>query len=235
MLHSAFRRASTARTSQRDLLFVEPVTRVVELMRDDLELAGFRVHHAADGPAALTLLEEVRVDVVILDSVLPGMSGLRVLRLLQIAQAVPVVWLTRRTAVKQRRRGLEAGASQCLAMPFGSEELVRSVQTATSKSGPTGDIRLGSFELVEQQCELRIDGQLVPLGRAELMLARAFLRNPGRVLRRSDLVEPICGPDFAGSTRAVDNTVMSLCHKLGEHGRRIETVWGVGYRFLAAA
>lgn len=230
MMLTAWRR-SASQDSACNLLFVEPVNRVVELMRDDLEIAGFNIIHASDGPTALAHVRRSRPDVVVLDSVLPGLSGFEMLRQLR-REGLPTIWLTRHFDVSGRTAGQKAGAAAVLAMPFGSADLVRHVKAAcAAEAEDLSDLSCGTLHLTREQTRLEVGDRPVLLSRAELAMIRVFMSRPGEVVRRTELLEAVTGTSQHVSARAIDKLFMSLCHKLGTAGGYFETVWGSGFRF----
>ncbi len=231
MMLTAWRRPTAAQQNDfQRILFVEPVARIVELMRDDLEMAGYDVTHAGDGRTALRLIDTHRFDLVVLDSVLPDARGLAILATL-VDRGLPVVWLTRHFDVVARTAGRQSGAAAVLAMPFGSTDLVVSVRRALRKRDETTPLTYGPLRV--DGGSVLLDGAPVLLSRTERALLMELVDDPGRLRTRRELMDTL-GAQTGDpvSEDAVDKVFMSLSHKLGRAALHFETVWGAGYRFV---
>lgn len=227
------------------ILLVEDETDLGRLVVRELEAAGYRVRHAADGSAALRYFEAAPPDLVVLDWLLPGLDGLEVLRRLRQTSAVPVLMLTARAEEVDRVIGLEVGADDYLTKPFGTRELVARVrallrrherlqeQLAADRAEGIAALQLGPLELDPAAHLARLAGEPLDLTRTEFGLLHLLLRNRGRAFSRSYLRESVWGEPAVEGDRAVDNAILRLRRKLGPLGEAIETVWGVGYRLRA--
>jgi DNA-binding response OmpR family regulator len=228
-----------------DILVVEDEVALNNLIREELVAEGHSVRQAFDGPAALRLVEESAPQLVILDWMLPGLDGLTVCRRLRQAHLMPIIMLTARAEEVDRVMGLEVGADDYVVKPFGMRELLartraalRRVELDTQRAGTAAEV--GEAAIVRGPLRVDrgahtaiLDGQSLPLTPKEFDLLALFAANPGRAFNREFLLERIWGGDFEGSDRAIDNHIRGLRKKLGGFGDSIETVWGVGYRFLA--
>jgi DNA-binding response OmpR family regulator len=228
------------------ILVVEDERELNTLIRRHLEDEGHRVAQAHDGPSALLNAQQERPDLVILDWMLPGLDGLEVCRRLRRQSIVPILMLTARAEEVDRVLGLEVGADDYLTKPFSIRELlarVRAIFRRIELQSQAGSSEV-SLPVVEDG-PLRIDlgehvvsveGSTVDLTPKEFDLLVLLVRNPGRAFARDYLLDKVWGYEYGGvDTRTVDTHVLRLRKKLGPIGERIETVWGVGYRFARSA
>jgi DNA-binding response OmpR family regulator len=224
------------------ILVVEDERELNTLIRRHLEDEGHRVAQALDGPSALILAQQEHPDLVILDWMLPGLDGLEVCRRLRRQSIVPILMLTARAEEVDRVLGLEVGADDYLTKPFSIRELLARVRAIFRRIELQGTV--GSAEVSPPVLEdglLRVDlgehvasveGQRIELTPKEFDLLAMLVRYPGRAFARDYLLDKVWGYDYGGvDTRTVDTHVLRLRKKLGTVGERIETVWGVGYRF----
>lgn len=227
------------------VLVVDDDPTVSEVVAGYLERAGFTVHRAADGPAALEIAALHRPDLVVLDLMLPGMDGLEVCRRLRAQgdgrRSVAVVMLTARGDEDDRILGLEVGADDYVTKPFSPRELVlrvRSVLRRASSAVPVGEPLLEAAGLTVDPAARRAtrDGAELALTLREFDLLTYFLRHPGQVCDRERLMREVWGWDF-GDLSTVTVHVRRLRGKIEKDPadpQLIRTVWGVGYRFEAA-
>jgi len=223
------------------VLVVDDDPTVSDVVRRYLERAGFAVTLAADGPAALAAAERRPPDLVVLDLMLPGMSGLDVCRRLRERSDVPVVMLTALGEEVDRVVGFEVGADDYVTKPFSPRELALRVQSVLRRTSPRA-----VPQVILADGDLRLDPDArtaarggTPLGLTvrEFDLLAHFLRHPGRAFSRADLLEQVWGWSF-GDQATVTVHVRRLREKIERdpaEPTRIVTVWGVGYRFELAA
>lgn len=227
--------------ARRRVLVVEDERDIAELIKHTLERGGdIAVEIAASGDAALKAASEEPPDLIVLDLNLPVLSGLEVCRILRqrsATAAVPIIMLTARTSEGDRITGLDSGADDYVTKPFSVRELAARVRAAFRRgraSEPAqvatyrGAHLLADFEAVSVQ----VDGTPIKLTRREFELLRYLVDNRNRVLSRDKLLERVWGYDHFIETRSVDVHVGRLRAKLGAAGRQIETVVGLGYRFV---
>ncbi|HKD96605.1 MAG TPA: response regulator transcription factor [Micromonosporaceae bacterium] len=219
------------------VLVVDDDATVSDVVRRYLELAGYTVRLAGDGPAALDAFAERAPDLVVLDLMLPGIDGLEVCRRLRAtAPELPVVMLTALGQEADRVLGLELGADDYITKPFSPRELVLRVQSVLRRAtGPTTPSLLtdGPLALDTGRRVATLDGRRLALTMREFDLLAFFMRNPGRALRRAELLEAVWGWTF-GDQSTVTVHVRRLREKVEDdptQPRRIATVWGVGYRY----
>ena len=202
-----------------------------------LRVSGMEAEGFPDGIAFFQALDQQKPRLVMLDIMLPGMDGLEILRRLR-ARAdtadIPVILATARGTEYDKVTGLELGADDYLAKPFGMLEMlsrVKAVLRRTDRRETEGVLRLGRLEMEPERHTVTAMGQKVQLTLKEFALLQLFLENPGRVYTRDQLLSSVWGNEYAGETRTVDVHVGTLRSKLGECGEYIRTVRGVGYLF----
>ena len=201
-----------------------------------LRVSGLEAEGFPDGSAFFQALDRQNPRLVMLDIMLPGMDGLEILRRLR-AQAdtadIPVILATARGTEYDKVTGLELGADDYLAKPFGMLEMlsrVKAVLRRTDRREAEGVLRLGRLEMEPERHTVTAMGQKVQLTLKEFALLQLFLENPGRVYTRDQLLSSVWGNEYAGETRTVDVHVGTLRSKLGEFGEYIRTVRVVGYQ-----
>ncbi|MEX1178287.1 MAG: response regulator transcription factor [Nitriliruptor sp.] len=216
------------------VLIVEDEDRIAAFVEHGLKAEGFTVQRAADGDTGYALACQDDIDLVVLDLMLPGLSGEQVLeRLRNKRPDVPVIVLTAKDAIEDRVRNLNAGADDYLTKPFSFAELLariharlRSRDQATSTVLTVGDVQLDV-----RSRSARIDGRDISLTAREFALLETFLRHPGQVLSQVQLMDRVWGYDFEPGSNVVEVYVGYLRRKLRPD--LIETVRGAGYRFKA--
>jgi len=219
-------------------MVVEDEKEIRDLVRYNLERAGFRVATAADGEQALEDIFASRPDALVLDLMLPGRNGLEVLRELRgesSTRELPVLLLTARGAEMDKLLGFDHGADDYLTKPFSPRELVARLQALLRRSRPAPAetvLESGGLRIDEAAREAAFDGRALTLTAREFDLLRFFARNPGRVLAREELLRKVWGYDYLGETRTVDVHVRRLRQKLGIEPPPIETVLGAGYKWI---
>ena len=222
------------------VLVVDDDPTVAEVVSGYLDRAGYVVDRAGDGPDALARAAAHWPDLVVLDLMLPGMDGLEVCRRMRGQGPVPVIMLTARGDEDDRILGLEVGADDYVTKPFSPRELVLRVESvlrrARPASAPRGPLRAAGLSLDPAARRADKDGAELALTIREFDLLAFFLRHPGRVYSREDLMREVWGWDF-GDLSTVTVHVRRLRGKVEDDPARprlIQTVWGVGYRFDAA-
>ncbi|WP_250566489.1 MULTISPECIES: response regulator transcription factor [unclassified Streptomyces] len=221
------------------VLVVDDDPTVAEIVTGYLDRAGYVVDRAGDGPDALARAAAHWPDLVVLDLMLPGMDGLEVCRRIRARGPVPVIMLTARGDEDDRILGLEVGADDYVTKPFSPRELVLRVQSVLRRTSPvqTSDtLRAGGLSVDPAARRAAKDGTELALTTREFDLLAFFLRHPGRVYGREDLMREVWGWDF-GDLSTVTVHVRRLRGKVEDDPaapRLIQTVWGVGYRFDAS-
>jgi len=226
-----------------NVLIVEDEVAIQELIAVNLESAGHHVLRAADAEQALTIIRQTLPDLVLLDWMLPGQSGLAIARQLRAGErtrTIPVIMLTAKSAEQDKVLGLEAGADDYVTKPFSPRELLARIKAVMRRRAPqmTDDV-------VEAQ-GLRLDpaahrvsgrGLALALGPTEFRLLHFFMTHAGRVHTRAQLLDQVWGDHVFVEERTVDVHIRRLRKALeaSGHDRLIETVRGTGYRFAAVA
>ena len=189
---------------------------------------------APDGNTALHLIETQPFDLLLLDIMLPEEDGLQVLKRLRSMPAtktLPVIMLTAKSTEYDKVLGLDEGADDYVAKPFGMMELLSRIRALLRRTETeNGTLRCGILEVDPGQHIVRVRGQETVLTQKEFEVLCLLLRNPGQVLSREQLIENVWGYAFTGESRTVDVHVRTLRQKLGEAGAYIETVRGYGYK-----
>jgi DNA-binding response OmpR family regulator len=223
------------------ILVVDDEPAVTDLLAYNLRKANYQVRVAADGREALRLARETRPDLILLDVMIPEIDGLDVCRELRRAGQVPIIMLTALGEETDRVVGLEIGADDYIAKPFGMRELLARVKAVLRRAHPE-EGEASSSQILHGPGEVTIDVErrLVTVGeqpldltRLEFDLLHCLLENAGRVLSRERLLEQAWGYDFAGDTRAVDSAVKRLraaLRRAAPEADAVESVRGVGYR-----
>ena len=221
----------------------EPV--LVDTIRYKLRREGYEVHVARDGLEALRLAQASAPEIVVLDLMLPGLDGLEVCRQLRRESTVPILMLTARDDEVDKIVGLEVGADDYMTKPFSLHELVARVRAMLRRSRmqqsvgtPDAEqpIRSGDLEADSLQRRVLLRREVLQLKPKEFDLLVYLMQHRGRVLTRDQLLEKVWGYTFGGDTRTVDVHIRWLREKIEDNPgspRRLETVRGVGYRFVA--
>ena len=220
------------------LLIVDDERDILDTLAYALQREGFEVATAETGPGALERARAATFDVVILDVMLPGLSGLDVCRTLRNESDVPILLLTARDAEVDRVLGLELGADDYVTKPFSTAELVSRVRAILRRRDldrtiSTSEIAIAGLTIDLDTHEVVVDGRSVQLTPSEFRLLRLLAEEPGRVFTREQIMEHLWRTPFVGDTRACDTHISNLRRKIEHdptHPTRIETVREVGYR-----
>jgi len=222
------------------ILIVEDESDLAELVSFNLRQAGYSAATAADGASALASVREKTPDLIILDLMLPDISGTEVCRRLRAddaTKAIPVVMLTARGEEVDRVLGFEVGADDYVVKPFSPRELVLRIGAVLRRTAPppaggelAAGIQIGSMTIDVPRHEVRVEQDHVPLTALEFKLLLDLASRKGRVQTREALLERVWGYAPGIETRTVDTHVKRLREKLGAASHYIETVRGVGYR-----
>ena len=229
---------TTDRTPEARLLVVDDEPNILELLATSLRFAGFEVATATNGREALTEARRLRPDLVVLDVMMPDMDGFSVVRRMRgEGTTAPVLFLTARDATEDKVTGLTVGGDDYVTKPFSLEEIVARIRAVLRRtSGKPGagveQVRLtfADIELDDDTHEVWKDGELVALSPTEFKLLRYFMRNAGRVLSKSQILDHVWHYDFGGDPNVVETYVSYLRKKLDQHGASlIHTIRLVGY------
>lgn len=221
------------------ILLIEDDPDVLEMVRYNLGKAGFSVTVARDGLSALREVRKDPPDAVVLDLMLPEMSGEDVCRELKSdpsTAGLPVIMLTAKAQVDDRVAGLELGADDYVTKPFSPRELVLRIEgllRRTRSSGPGEKLTIGPFELDRGTFEIRLGGAKLDLTGIEFKLLAMMMEKRGESLSRESLLRNVWGYSSVVDSRTVDTHMRRLRSKLGDHADRLQTVRGEGYVFRA--
>jgi two-component system, OmpR family, response regulator RegX3 len=222
------------------LLLVEDEKSIAEGLAITLESEGFQIAWVKDGLDAIPAFERVRPDLVVLDLMLPGMSGTEICRTLRGRSDVPIIMLTARDAEVDRVVGLELGADDYVTKPFSTRELVARIKAILRRAplvdsvGDDTPVEASGVRVDRVRHEVRVDGSLVELPPKEFELLAYLVEHAGRVLTRGQLIDEIWGSDYVGDTKTLDVHIRRLRTRVEGDPKepvRIQTVRGVGYRF----
>lgn len=226
--------------SRTRVLVVEDDGRTAGWLRLYLEREGLEVSVAGDGATALADVRASAPDLVLLDLMLPGLDGLNVCRAIRAECAVPIIMITARTAEEDRLRGFELGADDYITKPFSPREVVARVRAVLRRTrGADAEpeaVCVGGVTLHPDNLEVGAAGGVpVRLTPIESRLLAVFMRAPGRVFTRAELVSRALGDDYDGSERTIDAHVKNVRRKLSAcgGGAAIETIHGAGYRLTS--
>ena len=221
------------------VLVVEDEESYSEALSYMLRKEGFEVAVATDGPAGLQAFDRDGADLVLLDLMLPGLSGTEVCRELRTRSAVPVIMLTARDSEVDKVVGLELGADDYVTKPFSSRELVARIRAVLRRGAEPEELLLnvveaGPVRMDVERHVVTVDGNQVQLPLKEFDLLELLLRNAGRVLTRGQLIDRVWGADYVGDTKTLDVHVKRLRAKIEPdpaNPKYLVTVRGLGYKF----
>ena len=224
--------------TNKRVLVVDDDVKTVELVKLYLNRDGYKVLTAYDGIEALRLARESHPDLIVLDLMLPGINGLNICRTLRDESDVPIIMLTAMTTDQDKLKGLDMGADDYVTKPFSPRELAARVRAVLRRlpgeRGPT-EITQGELNVNFMKHEVSLNGKLLELTPIEFKLLGVFIKEPGRVFSRAQLIEKALGYDFEGFDRTIDVHILNLRRKLEPNPGRpqyIKTVYGAGYKFI---
>jgi two-component system, OmpR family, phosphate regulon response regulator PhoB len=224
-----------SRTKLPTILVVDDEAEICDLVKYNLAREGYRVVEEHDGEAALERIFKSPPDLLVLDLLLPKLSGLEVLKAIRgeaRVRSLPVLVLTARSTEMDKLIGFERGADDYLTKPFSPRELVARVAAIlrrTRGEATAGPVTIGPFEFARDRHLVRLHGRELHLTPTEHRLLEYLLERPGRVFSREQLLDKVWGMGYFGETRTVDVHVRRLRAKLGRDAGLIRTVTGVGY------
>ncbi|HEV8572811.1 MAG TPA: response regulator transcription factor [Actinomycetota bacterium] len=228
-------------TEPARILLVEDERSLAESVRYNLEREGYSVITAADGEAGLERFRADRPRLVILDLMLPKLSGFDVCRAIRRESEVPIIMLTAKNTEADKVAGLELGADDYVTKPFSMRELVSRVRANLRRAGigRAGTLEqivvVGPVEMDVARHEVRIRGTRTDLPPKEFELLETFLRRRGRLLTREFLIDTVWGPEYFGDTKTLDVHIKRLRQKIEadpHHPEHLMTVRGLGYKFV---
>lgn len=221
------------------ILVVDDEPAILDVLTYNLQKAHYRVMVARDGVQALDQVSREKPDLIILDLMLPGLDGLEVCRVIRKQGNLPIIMLTALDKEVDRVVGLELGADDYVVKPFSVRELMARVKSVLRRAHPTPDVAhnkvmLGPLSLDPDRHEASWEGTSIPLSALEFSLLHTFLRHPGQVLTREQLLDQVWGYTYTGDLRVVDTAVKRLRLKLRAADTQaatfLLTIRGVGYK-----
>ena len=223
----------------KKILLVEDEKTIRDVVTAYLEKDGYLVRCVGDGQSAIEEFEKYTFDLIVLDLMLPKLSGERVCRAIRDTSDVPIIMVTAKDGIEDRIVGLELGADDYLIKPFSPRELIARVRALLRRAHTESEPALETLDFGDLVVDISghkvtIDGEEIDLTASEFKLLTTLARFPGRVYTRMELVEKVLGYDFEGYERTIDSHVKNLRAKLGDDPRNprwLYTVHGVGYRF----
>lgn len=228
--------------AKESVLVVDDEQDILELIRYNLTRDGYSVRTVTSGEEALEVAGKIRPDVVILDLMLPGLDGLEVCRRLKRSDGtrdIPVLMLTAKTEDSDIVSGLEIGADDYVTKPFSPKVLIARLRALLRRGGDantgrkTQQLQIHGIAIDISRHAVAVDGQPVNLSATEFAILEFLARNPGWVFSRNKIIDTVKGKDYPVTERSVDVQILGLRKKLGEQGKHIQTVRGVGYRLQA--
>ena len=225
----------------KHILVVEDEEKIIRLLCDYLQAAGFRTSTQADCDRVISQMKTDSPDLILLDIMLPGKDGMELCREIRQFSNVPIIMITARVEEIDRLLGLELGADDYICKPFSPREVVARVK-AVFRRGHTESrahhLVVGSISLDDETHQVTIDKQVLNLTPNEFGLLKIMMRQPNRVFSRNELINRVQGYDFEGYDRTIDTHIKNLRKKIAQQlsGQEIiSTVYGVGYKFNAPA
>jgi DNA-binding response OmpR family regulator len=220
------------------ILVVDDDQKTVDLIRLSLKKAQFEALGAYDGVEALALARNASPDLIILDWMLPNISGLDLCRIVRSESTIPVIMLTARSTEDDKLLGLNLGIDDYLTKPFSLRELVARVRIVLRRTYHSEErpslLHFRDLVIDLQDHEVWLSGKSIPFTPREFKLLETFVRFPGRTFSRQELVERVCGPNYDGFDRTIDFHLGNLRKKIEirpEQSPYLQTVYGIGYKF----
>ena len=217
------------------ILIVDDEARMRKLIKDFLVAKNYKIIEAKDGEEALEVFEtnKEKINLVILDVMMPKIDGWTVLRKIRQESKVPVIMLTARGEEQDELFGFELGVDEYISKPFSPKILVARIQAILKRTNTEKEeIRnLGGIQIDEVGRTVTVDGKLIELSLREYELLKYLLDNEKVALSRDKILNNVWNYDYYGDSRTIDSHIKKIRHKLGKKGKYIETIRGVGYKF----
>jgi DNA-binding response OmpR family regulator len=221
------------------ILVVDDEPKIVRLVRDYLEKDGYKVLSAEDGDSALAMARRSHPDLIVLDVMLPGMDGWEVCRILRREMDTPIILLTARAEESDQVLGLGLGADEYVTKPFSPRTLTARVQAllrrARGQVRPAPVVRAGRLVVDLAGHRVTLDGNTLHLTPNEFRILAVLVQHPGQTLSRQQLIDDLHGGVYTNFDRSIDSHIKNLRRKLDNDPSQpdwIETVYGIGYRFI---
>lgn len=223
-----------------NILVVDDEENIVDVLKAYLEKEGYRVFTAYGGKEALDILNKERIDFIVLDLMLPDISGEQVCKKIRVRSQIPILMLTAKAEESDRVSGLSLGADDYMVKPFSPRELVARVKAILRRLDREQTIKAdiiefndGKLLIDKEKMQVKNNNILVDLTPTEYKLLLVLAQNPGKVFTREELIEKVLGYDYEGFDRTIDAHIKNIRHKLQDYENElITTVYGVGYKFM---
>lgn len=222
------------------ILIVDDEPRIRKLVRDFLTREGYEVLEAGDGAEALHVFNTQHdLNLIILDVMMPKMSGYEVLKKIRETSKIPIIMLTAKTSEEDELQGFNLGVDEYIGKPFSPKILVARVNAVirrgqTDNAGGNGEVlEAGGIRVDIGAHTASVDGKEIVLSVKEFELLTYFIQNKGIALSRDTILNNVWNYDYFGDARTIDTHVKKLRAKLGDKGDLIKTIWGMGYKFEA--
>jgi two-component system alkaline phosphatase synthesis response regulator PhoP len=220
------------------LLVVDDEINILELLFYNFQKEGYEVDTAADGENALQLYSKNKYDLIVLDRMLPGIDGCDVLRKIrETDKNIPIIMLTAKSEETDKLKGFDLGADDYVTKPFSTMELKARVRALLKRNAreetSSGELNFTMDDILidYENYKVYIAGEKIPLTLKEFELLKLLTQNQSKVFSRESILEKIWGYEYFGETRTVDVHIRTLRKKIGDFGKYIKTVHGVGYSF----
>lgn len=219
-----------------NILVVDDEISILQLIKMNLKLQNYNVVTATCGNEALELTIKEKPDIIILDAMLPDISGFELIHKIKLIDDIPIIMLTAKDDINDKLLGLQLGAEDYITKPFNSTELLlrikvisKRINKFSKKSDKT--LSLGRITIIADERKVLVDNEYVDLTFKEFEVLNCLCENKGIVFSREDLLNKVWGYDFEGTTRAVDILIQRLRKKLGPCQTYIKTLYKAGYKF----
>lgn len=227
--------------NKKTILIVDDEKKILEIVEAYFKKEGFNVFTAVDGEMAFEIFKDNIIHLVVLDLMLPKLSGEEICERMRAVSDIPIIMLTAKTDVEDRIQGLSIGADDYLTKPFSVRELVSRVNALLRRSyrgeSPLADhiiLNGRDLEIDIKKFEVKKKGELVNLTPNEFKILKVLLTNPGQVFTREQLLENAFGMDFQGFDRTIDTHIKNIRQKIEDNPKKpiyINSIYGVGYKF----
>lgn len=219
-----------------NILVVDDEISILQLIKMNLKLQNYNVVTATCGNEALELTIKEKPDIIILDAMLPDISGFELIHKIKLIDDIPIIMLTAKDDINDKLLGLQLGAEDYITKPFNSTELllrIKVISKRINKFSKKTDktLSLGRITIIADERKVLVDNEYVDLTFKEFEVLNCLCENKGIVFSREDLLNKVWGYDFEGTTRAVDILIQRLRKKLGPCQTYIKTLYKAGYKF----
>lgn len=223
--------------NQYNILVVDDEFRMRKILNDFLTKSGYCVMEASDGKEALNIFySNKNLDLIILDVMMPKLDGWEVLKEIRKESKIPVIMLTARSDESDELRGFELGVDEYISKPFSPKIFVARVEAVLRRSNDKNVheiIEIGGISINKSTHVVMVDNKEIEFSYKEFELLAFFLENNGIALPRTKILSSVWNYDYYGEDRTIDTHVKKIRSKLGEKGKYIKTIWGIGYKFEA--